>query len=305
MNSEKEKSVKLNNHQLVLTNLNKLYWPKDKISKGDLINYYEKMAPVILPYLKNRPLSLKRNPNGIADKGFFQKDAGEHFPTWIKTEPVFAASTQKTVNYTLCNDKATLIYLANLGCIEMNPWNSTIQSPGKPTYLILDIDPSEKNSFDQVIETARVIGNVLEKAGAPSYCKTSGASGLHVYIPLNNKYEYEQVRNFAEMIASNVQQQLPAFTSLERSLKKRGNKIYIDYLQNSRGQTVAAAYSVRPVAGAQVSAPLTWKEVKPGLHPSQFNIFNIGKRIDKLGDLFYMSIKKGVNIVSCLKRLGY
>jgi bifunctional non-homologous end joining protein LigD len=305
MNNEKEKTVKINNHNLVLTNLTKLYWPKDKITKGAMINYYEKMAPAILPYLKNRSLSLKRNPNGIADKGFFQKDAGEHFPSWIKTAAVFSASTQKIIHYTICNDTATLLYLANLGCIEMNPWNSTIQSPDKPTYLILDIDPSEKNSFDQVIETAQSINAILEKAGAASYCKTSGATGLHIYVPLNAKYEYEQVRSFAAIIAGIAQQQLSSFTSLERSLKKRGNKIYIDYLQNSRGQTIAAAYSVRPVAGAQVSAPLLWKEVKPGLHPSQFNIFNMEKRVNKLGDLFGMALKKGVNIISCLKKLGY
>jgi bifunctional non-homologous end joining protein LigD len=303
MNSEKEKTVKINNHNLVLTHLTKLYWPKDKITKGALINYYEKMAPVVLPYLKNRSLSLRRNPNGIADKGFFQKDAGEHFPSWIKTSAVFSASTQKKVQYTVCNDTATLLYLANLGCIEMNPWNSTIKSPDKPTYLILDIDPSEKNSFEQVIEAAQTINAILEEAGAPSYCKTSGATGLHIYVPLSAKYE--QVRSFGEIIAGIAQQQLSSFTSLERSLKKRGNKIYIDYLQNSRGQTIASAYSVRPVAGAQVSAPLLWKEVKPGLHPSQFNIFNIEKRIKKSGDMFSGTLKKGINIASCLKKLGY
>ena len=301
----KEKTVKLGSHTLQLTNLTKIYWPKESITKGALINYYNTMAPVILPYLKNRPLSLKRNPNGIADKGFFQKDAGDNFPGWIKTAPFHAASTGKTVNYTICNDKATLLYLANLGCIEMNPWNSTIKQPDKPTYLIMDIDPSEKNDFDQVVETAQVIGGILEKAGATYYCKTSGATGLHVYVPLNAKYTYEHARSFGEIIANLTQQQLPGFTSTERSLKKRGNKIYIDYLQNSQGQTIASAYSVRPVNGAQVSAPLLWKEIKKGLHPSQFTIFNMEKRVQQLGDVFYMAIKEGINLKSCLKNLGY
>ncbi|MEO5684196.1 MAG: non-homologous end-joining DNA ligase [Chitinophagaceae bacterium] len=305
MNTEKEKTVKANGHTVQLTNLTKLYWPKERITKAALINYYDKVAPTILPYLKNRPLSLKRNPNGIADKGFYQKDAGEHFPSWIKTTPVYAPSSDKTVDYTICNDKATLLYLANLGCIEMNPWNSTTRAADKPSYLIIDIDPSDRNSFEQVIETAQVTAQILEQAGAPSYCKTSGASGLHIFVPLGAKYSYEQVRSFAEIIATLVQEQLPSFTSLERSLKKRGNKIYIDYLQNSKGQTVASAYSVRPVAGATVSAPLVWKEVKKGLHPSQFTIFNIEKRIEKLGDVFYMALKKGVNIRTCLKNLGY
>lgn len=302
---EKDKAIKVNNRSLQLTNLTKIYWPKDKITKGALINYYDTIAPIILPYLKNRPLSLKRNINGIADKGFFQKDAGPHFPSWIQTAPFYADSTGKTVNYTICNNKATLLYLANLGCIEINPWSSTIKQPDKPSYLIIDIDPSEKNTFDQVVETAQVVGQVLEKAGATFYCKTSGATGMHVYIPLNAKYTYDHARSFGEIIATIVQQHLPGFTSLERSLSKRGNKIYIDYLQNSKGQTIASAYSVRPVDGAQVSAPVLWKEVKKGLHPSQFTIFNIEKRVQELGDIFFMAIQKGNNIKACLKNLGY
>ena len=304
-NDEKEKTLQLNGHAVKLSNLSKIYWPANKITKGAMLEYYQKIAPVILPYLKNRPLSLKRNINGIADKGFFQKDAGEHFPAWIKTAPFHAASTGQTVNYTICNDTATLLYLANLGCIEMNPWSSTIKTPDQPTYLIIDIDPSPKNSFDQVVETARATGELLDKAGATYYCKTSGATGMHIFIPLNAKYDYDQARDFGHIIASNVQAQLPSFTSLERSLKKRGDKIYIDYLQNSRGQTVASAYSVRPVEGAQVSAPVLWKEVKKGLDPAQFTIFNIEKRIQQLGDIFYMAIKKGINLNACMKKLGY
>lgn len=301
---EKEKIVKLNGHEVKLTNPQKIYWPKEGITKGEMLAYYERMAPVILPYLKNRPLSLKRNPGGITDKGFFQKDADDNTPEWITTTKIFAESTQKIVRYIVCNDKATLLYLANLGCIEMNPWNSTIKDLDKPNYLILDIDPAEKSTFDQVVETAQVIGSILEKAGATSYCKTSGASGLHVYIPLGAKYSYEQARQFGELVASLAQQQLPSFTSLERNLSKRGQKIYIDYLQNSRGQTLASAYSLRPVPGAQVSTPLLWKEVKKGIRPSQFTIYNIEERVKKLGDVFYMVLKKGINLQQCLKKLG-
>jgi bifunctional non-homologous end joining protein LigD len=303
INNEKEKIVTVNGHPLKLTNSSKIYWPKEKITKGEMIAYYERMAPVILPYLKNRPMSLKRNPDGIKGMSFYQKDADENLPGWIDTFSTVAASTNKTVRYILCNNKATLMYLANLGCIEMNPWNSTVKAPDKPNYLILDIDPAEKNTFDQVIETAQVIGELLEKAGATSYCKTSGATGLHVYVPLGAKYSYEQARQFGEVVASLAQQQLPGFTSLERSLSKRGQNIYIDYLQNSKGQTLASAYSVRPVPGAQVSTPLLWKEVKKGLHPSQFNIYNIEQRVKKLGDVFYMALKTGISLAKCLKRL--
>ena len=303
--TKKTSDVQPKRLKVQVTHPEKIYFPKSKITKGAVLEYYRTIAPIILPYLKNRPLSLKRNPNGITAKGFFQKDAGENFPDWIKTAPFYAASTGKTVNYTICNDVSTLLYLANIGCIEMNPWSSTIKSPDHPTYLIIDIDPSPKNTFDQVVETVQCTGQILEKAGATFYCKTSGATGMHVFVPLNAKYEYEEVRRFGEIIATEVQKQLPAFTSLERSLSKRGDNIYIDYLQNSKGQTVASAYSVRPVEGAQVSAPVLWTEVKKGLHPSQFTIFNIEKRVQQLGDVFYMAIKKGVNIKSCLKSLGY
>ncbi|MBO9561870.1 MAG: non-homologous end-joining DNA ligase [Niastella sp.] len=301
----KESMVTINRRSLKLTNLSKVYFPDEGISKGDVIAYYNAMADHILPYLKNRPLSLKRNPNGITDKGFYHKDAAEEGPSWIKSFDEFAESSQKVVNYIVCNDKATLIYLANLGCIEMNPWNSTTRTPDKPTYLMIDIDPSGKNTFDQVISVAQAVQEVLNRAGAVSYCKTSGATGLHVYVPLNAKYTYEIAREFAHIVATLVQEQLPGITSLERSLKKRGNKIYVDYLQNSKGQTLASAYSLRPVPGASVSTPLLWKEVKSGLHPSQFTIYNIEKRVKKLGDIFYMVLKEGNNLKGCLKNLGY
>lgn len=303
--TSKENVISINRHSLTLTNLHKIYFPKEKITKGDVIAYYDMMAPVILPYLKNRPLSLKRNPNGITDPGFYHKDAGEDAPSWIKTHDVYAESSNKIVNYIVCNDKATLVYLANLGCIEMNPWNSTARSPDKPTYLIIDIDPSQKNTFDQVISVAQAVQEVLNRAGAVSYCKTSGATGLHVYMPLNARYTYEQAREFARIVATLVHEQLPGFTSIERSLKKRGNKIYVDFLQNSRGQTLASAYSLRPVPGATVSTPLLWKEVKTGLHPSQFTIHNIEKRVKQLGDIFYMVLKNGNNLKGCLKNLGF
>lgn len=301
----KESIVTINRHPVKLTNLSKIYFPDEKITKGDVLAYYDSIADTILPYLKNRPLSLKRNPNGITDKGFYHKDAAEEGPEWLQSFEEYAESSNKTVNYIVCNDKATLLYLANLGCIEMNPWNSTTRTPDKPTYVMIDIDPSGKNTFDQVITVAQAVQEVLNRAGATSYCKTSGATGMHVYIPLNAKYTYDVAREFAHIVASLVQEQLPGITSLERSLKKRGNKIYVDFLQNSKGQTLACAYSLRPVPGASVSTPVLWKEVKAGLHPSQFTIYNIEKRIKKLGDIFYMTLKKGNDLKGCLKNLGY
>jgi bifunctional non-homologous end joining protein LigD len=290
--------------KLTLTNQEKIYFPKEGLTKGDVVKYYSSVSKYILPYLKDRPESLKRNPNGIDDKGFFHKDAGEGAPPWVQSIEIYSEAAHKDINYILCNNKDTLMYLNNLGCIEINPWNSRIKTMDNPDYLIIDIDPSEKNTFEEVIEVARVIKDILDKASAVSYCKTSGASGLHVYVPLKAAYPYDQARAFAEIVASLVLEQLPKTTTMERSLSKRKNRIYIDYLQNKRGQTLASVYSLRPVPGATVSTPLNWKEVKSGLSPSKFTIHNTLKRIEKMGDLFQGVLKEKVNIEKCLKKLG-
>lgn len=288
-----------------LTHINKIYWPVEKITKGQMLDYYDRMAKWILPYLKDRPLSLKRNVNGIRGKSFYHKDAGGNAPSYVVTERVISGSSGKVIDYIVCNNKATLLYVANLGCIEMNPWNSTRRKPDHPTYMVIDIDPSDGNSFSQVIETAMATCEVLEKAGATYNVKTSGATGLHVYVPLAAKYEYGTVRDFAHIVALLTQELVPGFTTLERTVHKRGQRIYIDFLQNSRGQTLASAYSLRPVPGAQVSAPLLPKELRQGLEPARFNIFNMQKRVEQLGDVFCQVLGKGNNIKSCLRNLGY
>ena len=287
-----------------ITNRDKLYWPKEGITKGMMIDYYQSMADYILPYLKDRPESLKRNPNGILDKGFYHKDAGEDAPEFVKSIPLYSDSAKKDIDYIICNNKASLAYLNNLGCIELNPWNSTTKSLDKPDYMIIDIDPSPKNSFNQVVEVANAFKQVLDKVGAESFCKTSGATGLHIYVPMGKKYLYEQVRGFAEILCKMVHEQLPKFTSVERNLKKRGNKIYLDYLQNSRGQTIAAAYSVRPHPRATVSTPLLWKEVKAGLHPSAFTIQTVPARAKKMKDIFKPVLGKGIDLKKCLSILS-
>jgi bifunctional non-homologous end joining protein LigD len=292
-------------NKVKITHRDKIYWPDEKITKGMMIDYYQQMADYVLPYLKDRPESLKRDPNGINGKGFFHKDAGEEAPKFVKSIPVFSESANKEINYIICNDKATLAYLNNLGCIELNPWNSTTQKLDNPDYLIIDIDPSEKNNFEQVIETALAFKKVLDKAGAACFCKTSGATGLHIFLPMEKKYSYEQVKDFAAILCTIVNEMLPKFTSMERSLSKRGkDKIYLDHLQNRRGQTLACAYSLRPKKGATVSTPLQWKEVKKGLHPSQFHINNIYQRVQKIGDIFKGVFGKAIDIKKCLEKLS-
>ncbi|HYE56014.1 MAG TPA: DNA ligase D [Chitinophagaceae bacterium] len=303
--SEKNKIIVADRHKIELSNIDKIYWPDEKITKGDMIRYYEEMADYILPYLKDRPLSLNRHPNGIKQESFYHKNAGDIAPSWMKTAPVFSESNDKTIHYLVCNNKASLLFIANLGCIEMNPWNSRVQKMENPDWLVMDLDPSDKNTFEQVIETALVVKEVLDRVKVPSYCKTSGSSGLHVYIPLGAKYTYDQVKDFGNLIAMMVTEELPDTTTLVRSLSKRADdKIYVDYLQNRRGQTLASAYSLRPKPGATVSTPLEWKEVKPGLHPSQFHIHNIMERVKKKGDLFREVLGKGIDLNKTLKLLG-
>lgn len=288
---------KIGTAELKLTNQQKIYWPDEGYTKGDLIDYYEKMADYILPYLNGRPESLNRFPNGINGSSFYQKDAGDAAPDWVTSVKVFSESNQKDIDYIVCNNKATLLYLANLGCIEMNPWNSTTKNLEHPTYMIIDIDPSEKNTFEHVIEAALATKEVLDELGADSYCKTSGSSGLHVFVPMAAKYNYEQVKTFAHLVATKVTELLPDTTTLERSLSKRSkSKIYVDYLQNRGGQTIASVYSLRPKPGATASAPLHWKEVKSGLTPKAFDINTLPERVKEIGDIFKPVLGKGFDL---------
>ncbi len=303
--NENEKTYTFGRNKLKTTNRTKIFFPGENITKGDVIDYYDSVADYILPYLKNRPESLFRTPNGINSKGFFHKDAGENAPSWVKSIKVYSDSTKKDIDYLLCNNKATLLYMVNLGCIEINPWHSTTQKLDYPDYLMIDIDPSEKNTFEDVIEAANAVKNILDRAGATGYCKTSGASGLHIYIPTGKKYTYEQVKDFACLICMLVNEALPEITTLERSLAKRKkNQIYMDYLQNRRGQTIASVYSLRPKKGATISTPLLWEEVKKGLHPSDFNIYNIGDRLKEKGDLFAGIFKNPIDLKKCLEKLS-
>lgn len=301
--TKRNEIMKVGKFDVNITNRHKVFWPGEGYTKGDVIDYYDKVSNIILPHLKDRPLSLKRNPNGIRDDGFFHKDAGENAPEFVDVYKVESESSNKIIDYILGNNKATLLYLANLGCIEINPWNSTSKKPDHPTWMVIDIDPSGANDFKDVVDVALVTKKILDKAGVDAYCKTSGASGLHVYVPMKNRYDYDAVKDFAHIIATLVQEQLPKTTSIERSLKKRGAKIYIDYLQNRSGQTLASAYSLRPRKGATVSTPLHWKEVSHKLHPSQFTIENTLARLEKEGDLFKPVLTGSTNIEKALKLL--
>lgn len=290
--------------KIKMTNPDKIYFPKERITKADVADYYISMADYILPYLKGRPESLLRHPNGIEGESFFQKDAADNVPSYVGSKKIHSESNNKEINYIVCDNVATLVYLNSLGCIEMNPWHSTVKSLDKPDYLMIDIDPSEKNTFDQVIEVALTVKKILDRAGAESFCKTSGATGMHVYVPTGKKYTFEQVKDFAYLVCMLTHEELRDFTTLERSLSKRSSeRIYMDYLQNRRGQTIASVYSLRPKPGATVSTPLLWKEVKKGLTPKDFTIHNSLKRVKKMGDIFKGVLGKGIDLKNCIEKL--
>lgn len=289
-------------HEIKFTNLSKIFWPKEKATKRDLLNYYYQVAPYMVPYLKDRPQSLNRFPNGINGKSFYQKDVTGKVPDWIETFPYHSSADDRDRNYLVCTSEADLLYMASLGSIEMNPWSSRVQSPDNPDWCIIDLDP-DKNSFNQVIECAQVTYQLLESIGVPSYCKTSGSTGLHIYIPLGAKYDYEHSKEFGRAIATIVHRELPKFTTIERLTANRGGKMYIDFLQNRPQATLAAPYSVRPKPGATVSMPLHWEEVKKGLKLSDHNMFNAVARLKNEGDIFKPVIGKGINMQKAVKAL--
>jgi bifunctional non-homologous end joining protein LigD len=301
LNPKEETQVrKVNGHELKFTNLSKLYWPKENISKRDLLNYYYQVAPYILPYLKDRPQSMLRHPNGITGFSFFYKNIKGKAPDWVSTYDFFSETDQEDKEYLVAKDEASLLYMVSLGCIEINPWSSRVQHEDYPDWCIIDLDPA-KNTFEQVIHAAQVTKKILDDLGVPSYPKTSGSTGIHVYIPLGAKYTYEQSKEFARVIARLVHEQIPEFTSIERAVKDRKGKMYIDFLQNRPQATVSAPYSVRPKPGATVSMPLHWDEVKKGLKMSDFHIHNAIARIKSEGDLFKPVLGKGINMEKVIK----
>ena len=269
----------------ILTNLNKVFWPEDGFTKGELIDYYRHVSPWLLPHLKDRPESLNRHPNGILGQSFFQKDVAGHTPGWISTATLTSGRRGKSITYLLCQNQPSLLYLANLGCIELNPWLSRIQSLNHPDFIVIDLDPDQV-PFTQVVEAALVVRRILDGAGIVSCCKTSGSRGLHIYVPIAPQDSYDEVRSVAYMVCQEVHRRLPATTSLERSPERRRGRIYLDFLQNRIGQTMAAVYAVRPRPGATVSTPLRWSEVNQKLDPKAFTIKTILRRIDRLGDLW-------------------
>jgi bifunctional non-homologous end joining protein LigD len=298
--TEETQVKKIKGHTLQFNHLSRIYWPEEGYTKRDMLNYYYQAAEYILPYLKDRPLSLNRFPGGINGPGFYQKDVKGKAPEWAETFP-YTTSDGEDKEFLVGADEATLLYMASLGCIEMNPWFSRIQNPDNPDYCVIDLDP-DKNTFDQVIQAAQEVKKVLDAIEISGYVKTSGSTGIHIYIPLGAKYSYDQSQMFAKLLVSIVHEQLPDFTSMERQIKNRGGKMYLDFLQNRPGATIACPYSLRPKNGATVSMPIHWEELKKGLLMKDFTIENSIARIRSEGDIFKGALKKGIDIKKALAK---
>lgn len=262
-----------------LSNLDKLFFPEDGITKGDLLNYYRAVAPAVIEHLRGRPFTMLRYPDGIQGKRFFQKDAPVHTPTWVRT------STQEGIRYVLVDDLPALLWVVNMGCIDLNAWCARADRPDRPDWAMFDLDPAPGSSFEQVVQVAQLLRQALAGLGLEGYPKTSGSKGMHVLVPIERRYDQDEVRAFAAVVAKALARTAPELiTEAWRRSERHG--VLVDVNQNGFGRTTAAVYSVRPVPGGTVSTPLGWDEVTPKLDPAAFTMREVERRLRKLGDVF-------------------
>ena len=289
---------------VTFSNPKKIYWPAEKYTKGDMIDYYRAISPWMLPYLRDRPVVLTRFPDGIDGKSFYQKDAPEFAPQWMQTVPIWSEDTQREIRYFICNDVESLLYIANMGSIPLHIWASRVGSLELCDWCVIDLDPKEA-PFSEVVRTALVLRKLCESIGLPSYVKTTGKTGLHILLPLGRQCTYAQSRTLGELLARVVLRELNDIATITRHISKRGDKVYIDYLQNRHGQTIVAPFSVRPLPGATVSMPLLWAEVNGDLDPTVFTIKTALSRMEQLGsDPVVRVLEDKPDLGAVLERLG-
>jgi bifunctional non-homologous end joining protein LigD len=288
-----------------ITNRDKVFFPEDGITKGDLADYYEMVAPLLLPHLEDRPMVLVRYPDGITGGAFYQKNAGLELPAWARTHRIYSHESRRWVRYLVVDRLGELLHCVQLGAISLSPWSSRVGSLENPDFAILDLDPGEDCSFETVIEVARLVHAILEEVGLRGYPKTSGATGMHVVVPLAPGYRYEDARTLAEIVARLALARRPDLVTLVRSLAKRPrDKLYLDYLQNVVGKTVVSVYSIRERKKAPVSTPLHWPEVRRGLTPEKFHLRNVAARLARVGDLWRPALEDRQRIEPALAKLA-
>jgi bifunctional non-homologous end joining protein LigD len=296
-----EIALDVDGRRLKFTNLNKIFYPADGYTKRDVINFYSAVADMLVPHLQGRPLSLKRYPNGIDQDYFFQKDASG-FPDWLHREEL--ADDEESKTRVICDDKASLLYLANLGCIDQNPYMSRLGTLEHSDFILIDLDPYQCG-YDRIVEAAQLLREKLRLIGLAGYPKITGGNGMHIYVPVEPIYSSAQTRQFAEILARWVAAERPDLFTTPRMVSAREKgKVYFDYLQNASGKTISAPYVLRAHPGAPVATPLKWDEVVPGLKPQQFHIANVLRRFERVGDLFAGVLNKPQELGPAIERLS-
>ncbi len=285
-----------------LSNLTKVFWPEERYTKGDLIAYYDTIAPWLVPYLKDRPLVLTRFPDGITGKSFYQKDAPHFAPSWLRTATIDAPDAGREIAYVVVEDATSLRYVINLGAIPLHLWGSRVSSLERPDWLILDLDPKGA-PFTDVVRVALTLRRLLDELDVTVHVKTSGATGLHLLVPLGARYSWEETRTFARLLATLGVEAEPAISTITRQIRAREGKVYIDWLQNVQGQTIVAPFSVRPLPGAPVSCPLRWDEVTAHLDPRAFTIRTVPERVATVKDPMAPVLRESADIAAALGRL--
>jgi bifunctional non-homologous end joining protein LigD len=298
MTPETTTMAKVGEREIRLTNLDKVYWPEDGYTKRDLIEYYYRVSPYLLPHLRDRPLSLVRFPDGVASSGFYQKDAPQGVPQWVRIVPIMSKEKETYTNFILCDSVETLVWMANSGVIEINPWLSRYTHPDYPDFAVFDIDPSEGTTWEDVKVVAKMVKSLLDQWNLRGFPKVSGATGVHVYVPLEPRYTYKEIQAFVKYGAQFIRAAYPEKVTLERKVKDRFGKVYIDFPQNARGQTIGAVYGVRAIRGAPVSMPILWDELD-AVTPKKWNVTTALSRLTQTGDLFLpvVSIKQDIDAV--------
>jgi bifunctional non-homologous end joining protein LigD len=282
-NKEEAIKVEIGGKVVALSNLDKIYFPESQITKGELIKFYTDMAPYILPHIKRHPFVMVRYPEGIYGDFFYQKQCPVQAPDWVTrfTDP----NSENELTYVVCDRLSTLVYLINLGCIEIHSWAATCHTPLYPEWAVFDLDPDPPSGLPETLEVARWLGDILHELSIEFLVKTSGVSGIHLLVPLEARYTYEEIQKGVGGVCRFLANQRSQECTTERSTKHREGKVYLDYLQNGRGRTMAGIYSVRPTPFGNVSAPLLWEEVEGGVEPERFNVRNMLDRIRTVGDL--------------------
>lgn len=290
--------ARVGEREIIVSNLDKVFWPEEGFTKRDLIQYYASVSKWILPHLKDRPLSLVRYPHGIKEKGFYQKNAPPGTPEWVRTFPIKSGERGTCINYILCQNLETLVWMINSGVVEINPWLSRCDSLDRPDFAVFDVDPAEGATWQDVVEVAIMVKSLLDLWKLKAYPKVSGKDGIHIYVPIEPKYPYKEVALFVEYASRIIESTYPDRVTLARKVFLRKGRVYLDYPQNARGQTISCVYGVRALPGAPCSMPFSWEEIWH-LEQRPFNIQNALERLKKVGDLFLdvLTLKQSIDSI--------